>query len=535
MLRLSEYVRRARYVLPALVLLHWVCVAIFALSVRHNGWVWYQGGDQIWYVTSGWMLGNGDLPPARIGYGWPLLLAPITFLTGSGFVAAMPYVIALNVLLLAPVAIGCVFWIGRYFAGPVAGLWAALLWIVIPYAAIPLFRDDYHERFVEQFLPQALGLSGLADYPSMVFLLGAAVLVLRTLSSRGPTDAVLAGAVAGFAVAMKPANLLFLLGPGLAFLAARRLGSASAFAAGLVPSLVALAVWKARGLGSVPLFAFEETRLAAGAALGGLSLERYTDLLDWDTFRTNMAGLREWFWSARLLQFAPFAGVIAVARSSPPLAGLLGGWFFAIALVKGATPESTVESGSFFRLLMPAFPAYLLLLAFIPALVPTLLRRFDGDSGRMRTPLRVPVAVAALAATLVALPVVAFADPIGVGEKAVLINTILTPVDFELAPVVSSRGEGQTLAWDAPQTGPTNTFFRVYRTSRAEDEFRCEPHDGAAECALTMIELGTTREPRFTDGSPPPGVRYRVGLAANWLDDPGAGDVFRISPAVRGR
>ena len=28
---------------------------------RHNGWLTYQGGDQIWLVTTGWLLGNGTI------------------------------------------------------------------------------------------------------------------------------------------------------------------------------------------------------------------------------------------------------------------------------------------------------------------------------------------------------------------------------------------------------------------------------------------------------------------------------------------
>jgi hypothetical protein len=47
-----------------------------------------------------------------------------------------------------------------------------------------------------------------------------------------------------------------------------------------------------------------------------------------------------------------------------------------------------------------------------------------------------------------------------------------------------------------------------------------------------MVELGTTRTPRFRDGSPPAGVRYRVGVATNWRDDPTGGDVYAVSPPV---
>ena len=47
-----------------------------------------------------------------------------------------------------------------------------------------------------------------------------------------------------------------------------------------------------------------------------------------------------------------------------------------------------------------------------------------------------------------------------------------------------------------------------------------------------MVLLGTTREPRWRDGSPPPGVRYRIGVAANSRNDPTAGDVATLSEPV---
>ena len=57
-------------------------VALF-FSVNHNGWLTYQGGDQIWLVTSGWLLGDGLVGSAFTSYGWPMLLAPLTWITGS--------------------------------------------------------------------------------------------------------------------------------------------------------------------------------------------------------------------------------------------------------------------------------------------------------------------------------------------------------------------------------------------------------------------------------------------------------------------
>ena len=88
--------------------------------------------------------------------------------------------------------------------------------------------------------------------------------------------------------------------------------------------------------------------------------------LSLNTFKANMAGLREYFWSHRLLQWIPIAGVVAVARRSPPAAVALGCWLGGYVIFRAA---------QLFRALLPAFPAYVLLVASLPLLVPTLAAR----------------------------------------------------------------------------------------------------------------------------------------------------------------
>src|SRR4030095_11501109 len=65
--------------------------------------------------------------------------------------------------------------------------------------------------------------------------------------------------------ALHPPSALSLGGPALAFLLARRFGAAGLFAVALAPALIALTIWKSKGLGDVPLFAQGHIRLAAGA------------------------------------------------------------------------------------------------------------------------------------------------------------------------------------------------------------------------------------------------------------------------------
>ena len=524
-------------VLAGLVAVQWLALLAFALTVRHNGLVFYQGGDQINYSTNAWLLGNGDLPPAILGYGWPVVLLPFGWLAESDYVSYLPAVIGLNVLVLGPIALACVYGLAARIGGRLLALWASALWVAAPYLAIPFFRADYHDRYVEQFLPQALGLTALADFPSMVCLLVAAWLVVRALDADDWSNAALAGLAAGFAIAIKPANVLFLLGPALLVLLARRWRLVLPYAAGLGPPLLLLLLWKVRGLGDLPVFAFEQTRLAAGTTVGatvGASIDigRYVDL-DWANFRSNMAELREFFWSVRVLQWLPFAGVLAVVRRSVPVTGLLAGWFAAFLVFKGTPAQSTVESGSFFRLLMPAYPAYFLLAAAIPLLVPGVVRRIPERVVARPSPVSRRV-LAAGGVVFVALPLLAIAVPRPLSREApdaITIDSILTPVEESIEVEVSADGASRTLAWSHRDFGATEVFYRVFRTAADGADFDCLA-EGSPDCRLQMLPLGSTREPTFTDGSPPEGALYRIGVATNWQNDAEGGDVIALSQPV---
>jgi hypothetical protein len=523
-------------VLAVLVPVQWLATLLLATSVHHNGWVWYQGGDQMWYTTTGWLLGHAHLPPTNIGYGWAMVQLPVTWFTGATYVAALPVVVLFNVFVLGPIALACIYSIARRIAGATLGAWTAVLWIVLPFLAIPLFVQRYHDRWVDQYLPQAFGLTGLADYPSMVALLVSAALILRSLDRRDMTEAVMAGLVTGFAIGIKPANALFLTGVALAYLFARRLRLATGFGLALVPALVTLLIWKQRGLGTLPVFSLEEVRAAAGSTVVATEswFDRYVPL-DWDVFRNNMAQLREFFWSVRLLQWIPIAGTIAIARRSLPAAGLVGGSFFAFVLVKGSSPVATVESGSFFRLLMPAWPAFLLCFALLPLLVPGVPRRISRRTeaiarGRERRPdwRRIGAAAAVLGA--IPIVVVVIARPLTGPELAVVQDEILTPVQGSVGLTARREGIAQRLTWSSRDWGP-EVFYRVYRTLGDGPDTTCS-RGGATSCRLEMILLETTRSTSYVDGSPPPGVVYRIGVSTNWLNDESGGDPFVFSPPV---
>jgi hypothetical protein len=509
---------------------------VVALSIEHNRWLYYQGGDQIWLVTSAWTLRHLTIPYALTGWGWPLLLAPLTAVTGSTFVSLIPVALVIDVLVLAPIATLAVYDIGARVAGRAAGLWCAALWVVAPFVALPLFVDRYQGRWAEEFLPQALGFTQLADFPSMVIVLVAAALVVRSLDREAIREGLLAGALVGLAIGVKPANALFLAAPAIAYVLARRWRAGLVFAVALAPAIITLTVWKYRGLGSVPAFATAETHSYALSASWSPPLaDTYFDRLhiNLDDWERNMSNLREFFWSARLVQWAPLAGAIAVARRSVPVAAMLLAWLLSYVLVKGSSEVASIESGSFWRLVMPAFAAFLLLSAAIPLLVPTLTPRLGRriDPQPVRRPGRALVIGVVVALCVVPLAVVLVSSPARGADRAVILNGILTPVDDSVVSLrTERRGQAQRLSW-TDATSRARTFYRVYRTETAGPDTSCI-RTGVDRCELNMILLGTTRRHTFVDRSPVHGATYRIGVGANWVDDSAQGDVFVLSPPI---
>jgi hypothetical protein len=222
-------------------------------------------------------------------------------------------------------------------------------------------------------------LTALADFPTTVATLVSIYFCVRALFAERPLllDGVAAGVAAGAAIAIKPATSLFLAGPVLAFAYRRRFELAGAMLAGLAPAVVALAVWMERGLGHLPVLSQSAGRLAghglaAGAPLGGLSFGKYYHQLNWSHLADNIDQLREHFWSGRLIVWLVVAGLVGLARRSLTACFLVGGWFLAFALVKGSYVDANVSDGSFFRILMPAYPAFVLLIAAVPLLLPHL-------------------------------------------------------------------------------------------------------------------------------------------------------------------
>ncbi|MGH3000809.1 MAG: glycosyltransferase family 39 protein, partial [Gaiellaceae bacterium] len=385
----------------------------------------YQGGDQLWHYTTAWVMGQGRLPHTSIGYAWSIVLLPFALIGGPNLIGPIPFILLLNVLVLMPVALLATYGIGVRLGGRLFGYWVAALWILVPLIGIKYANAGYHQRYTEQLLPQSLGLTVMSDFPSMVAGVVSAYFALRALQDDDPWDGVMAGLVAGVAIGIKPSNAPVVVGIGLALVAARRWRSIAYTAAGIAPSIVALAVWKARGEGNLPLFrsglAGSHLIVAHAAPVLAIGLHSYFHP-SWTFFSQQLDSIREHFWSVRVLEWLAIAGTIGLLRRSRPAALLFGGWFFSMVAVKWMSAgHGTVDDSDLLRQTISAIPAFLIILAGVVLLVPGLARRLPRpdpstwDSHRARVACiaaigslfcAVPVALAA------ALPVLSKSDTI---------------------------------------------------------------------------------------------------------------------------
>src|SRR5437870_5168913 len=90
-------------VLGPLILVQWLALLAFVLTVRHNGWLFYQGGDESFYYGTSWLLADWHMPTTPIGYGWSYLTSPIALFGGPNVLAALPAIVQFETLVLLPV------------------------------------------------------------------------------------------------------------------------------------------------------------------------------------------------------------------------------------------------------------------------------------------------------------------------------------------------------------------------------------------------------------------------------------------------
>ena len=351
----------------------WIVTVGVALAATRTGSVFGDPARLAATIGDASSIAHGTLPEAR-GPLYPLLLAPLATLTTKRETVAS-IVTVVNILILGPLAAFCLLEVGRRIAGRTFAALAAATWLLGPVLVVPLFVPGYRDTYVNNVLPTLYGLAVDPAYLAMVLSLAAGLFALRAVSASAEPDsaaaggrpaAFVAGLLAAAAIACLPVSAGIAAGVLLALAAARRWRDIAAAIAGLAIGLAPTLIWRHRALDTAALTAGHPS---------------------WGTFQGSMANIREFFWSNRMLQWLPVAGAIGMFRLLRPAAALAGGWIAVAAVIGVATPMS-FDGGRFFIDLVPAWPAYALLVAAIPALVPTLVARLgprlQGESQSTR-------------------------------------------------------------------------------------------------------------------------------------------------------
>jgi imidazolonepropionase-like amidohydrolase len=117
------------------------------------------------------------------------------------------------------------------------------------------------------------------------------------------------------------------------------------------------------------------------------------------------------------------------------------------------------------------------------------------------------------------------------GRQAVLFDDNLLPVSSDVGLQANAANGAVHLSWHAQHPGATSVFFRVLRAKSSTD-VSCAGTRAADQCQLYTESVAVTRAGSYDDRPGPGTFTYRVGVSANWLDDPRLGDVYVVSPPL---
>lgn len=506
-----------------------------ALSATHNHFVWYSGGDATEYWTASWSLAHGEIGQSIISYGVPVLYAWVPFLTGTTLFGGLPVIVVIQAAVFVPLAL-VLFWaVADLLFGRLFAWWAAVLWVLGPLLMLAGFTTSNRGDFKTLFLaPHWYGLTNMADMPSLVFVLATAWAALRLLERRTYLDAALTGLFAGALIGIKPANGFFLVALAIPLLAVRRIRPLLVCGAAFLPALVTLALWKERGLGTLPIASYAPAREAAAPQPVLADTNTYVQF-DWGHLHGELMDLREAFWSLRLLEFIALAGIVGALRRSRLKGAFVAVWFLAFCVVKGSSERAEIVTTSYWRFVEPGLPAFILLAAALVYLVPRSGRVFalphvpSRVLGGRRT-----VGFAAVALALIPLLVVVIAQPAPAAHYARsedLAND--APLTTKLHAAATVQGRTVRLTWQPLDTAPTGSYYVVYR-SRQNDGCNL-PDAGAKECTFQMDRVGITRRPSFDDTTGRGRTWYRIALMVNYKDALDGSDLMLLGPAVEVR
>jgi hypothetical protein len=166
----------------------------------------------------------------------------------------------------------------------------------------------------------------------------------------------------------------------------------------------------------------------------------------------------------------------------------------------------------------------------VPRFGPALASRYPPSVPRV--PGRRQLIAAAVLFSLVPLVAAAALQPIGGQGRSIIVGKIAVPVDTGIGLEATVTDGVVRLRWNASGEGSTRVFYRVARVKGTGDTI-CRSSGGAANCFYIGRPVMTTRGTTALDRPPGAGHwTYRIGVGANWLDDPHMGDVFEVSPPV---
>jgi hypothetical protein len=294
----------ARAVVLPLVAFQWLLVGILALRAGHDGWTYD-----------------------------PSLHA-----------SALPAIVLAQVLLLLPLLVVLVHSLALRIAGRAFAAWAALVWVLLPFAGVLYANRGFRTTYVRSFLVHLAGLTPDPALPALAAFAGAVLLALRT--DRWGTRAAAGAAVLSVAgAAFAPRAALVAAAPILALLLRKRPRQAGAVAAAVA---LLLGVTAATG------------RFDGGVAVFSLH-----------TALESVAGLKEIFWSGRVLEWATIGGALALLRgrrdagAAIALASVLG-WLS----VSGSHARAQEWGVALFAAALPVWFAVSLGVASLPLLLP---------------------------------------------------------------------------------------------------------------------------------------------------------------------
>src|SRR4051794_3558621 len=536
--RAAAWSRSARPtpLLAVLVAAQFAVVAWLAFDTPHNGWIWYSGGDATEYWASQWSVAHGMIPPAFIGWGLPIFYAWIPLVAGVSLLQGLPFVVLLHVLVLGPLLLVLVWALADLLYGRVYAWCVAVLWVLAPVLAVWALAPRYSPRFEESVLaPHWAGLTDMADFPSLVLVVATAWATMRAIRNGRFGSAVGAGVLGGVMLGLKPSNGYFVLAVAVAMVVWKRRAVALGWAAGVAPGVLTLVIWKARGLGRIPILdAYAPHREAAGHPLLGVSTSRYVPL-DWHHFTVEWSELREVFWDLRLLQFLLIASVLGALRRNPRAGAFLLTWFVAYCVLKGMSSQADISTTSYFRLTLPGLGALVFLLPAIGFLWPGTRRAVDEVAPESRAlEMRSPLVVAAALAVLVPLAVVLLERP-APAQPLRLARYLPTgteaPISTALRARLQHHGGRVRVSWSpVASSRSTHVFYGVIR-SRGGDGCT-KAVEGAGGCWLsTPITLWSFDE-SLTDRPGRGRFFYRVVAVADNRTNTQSLDLMLVGPPV---